>query len=92
MIGAGRRRAELDALAAELAARARQSSQFPEPEREAAPEGDEAPDVETLLDDLSTLLDDGMAEARQAAAEHPVATVAAAFLLGLVLGRMWRVG
>ena len=48
-------------------------------------------EARAVLEDLKRIAEDGASEARQAAEDHPLATVAAAFLLGLLVGRLWRV-
>jgi hypothetical protein len=77
-------RAELHQLAAELArpADARRSASD-----HAAEAGEESYDIEALLRELQGKLSEAASDAEEVVLAHPLAAVASAFLLGLVLGR-----
>ena len=78
-------RAELDALAVRLASPRRARTASPDPEREAATPAQE---FDTLLRDLESKLTAVAEDAEHIVLAHPLATLGAAFLLGLVIGRM----
>jgi hypothetical protein len=90
--------AEIEALRAELARVARGPSAAanaagpgagPGPTTGDGPEGGAA-DAASVLRDLKSRLDDGLADAEAFTAEHPVVVAGAAFLLGVIVGRLWR--
>ena len=73
-------RAELDEIRAELA-RMR--------EARAAPKGEDAAGgLQEQIAELNRLVQDMLENAEDAIAEHPVATVAGALALGIVIGRL----
>jgi ElaB/YqjD/DUF883 family membrane-anchored ribosome-binding protein len=80
-------RTEIDALLAELA-----KAQASQPGGEdAAPAGDAQhplADAMAALGQLRDQLEDAAKDAGDAVGEHPVAAIASAFLLGLVIGRI----
>jgi ElaB/YqjD/DUF883 family membrane-anchored ribosome-binding protein len=78
-------RAELHELAAELArpADGRRSAGD-----RAAGASEESHDIEALLRELQDKLSEAASDAEEVVLAHPLAAVASAFLLGLVLGRM----
>ncbi|HUG63164.1 MAG TPA: hypothetical protein VMP03_15050 [Methylomirabilota bacterium] len=43
-----------------------------------------------LMDELKAHLEDGLTETREFTSHNPVTALAAAFLLGLAVGRLWR--
>lgn len=47
-------------------------------------------DVKALLAALRERLDAGLTEAEDFAEDHPIAVAAAAFVLGVAVGRLWR--
>lgn len=71
-------RAELDTIRAELS-RLRQ---------QASPSEGEAGPLTEQLAELNRLVKDMLADAEEAVAEHPVATVAGALALGILIGRL----
>ena len=71
-------RAELDAIRAELS-RLRQ---------QASPSEGEAGPLTEQLAELNRLVKDMLADAEETVAEHPVATVAGALALGILIGRL----
>lgn len=54
----------------------------------AAPEGEAAATLHAQLADLNRLVQDMLENAEETIAEHPVATVAGALALGIVIGRL----
>jgi ElaB/YqjD/DUF883 family membrane-anchored ribosome-binding protein len=56
-------------------------------ERAEAPKHDKWPELSRVLQDLQTQLQETAGEAEDLLAEHPIAAVASAFLLGVVVGR-----
>lgn len=82
-MGSGTLKAELDALRAELAALRK-----PAPQTGAAGEGAEADGLHEHLAQLNTLVQQMLENAEETIAEHPVATVAGALALGIVIGRL----
>ncbi|MFO1121223.1 MAG: hypothetical protein U1F47_02705 [Hyphomicrobiales bacterium] len=75
-------RDELEELRSELASVKRPSSGGKEPEED--PDGP----VETQLAELNRLVKSMIEEAEDTISDHPVATVAAALALGIVIGRL----
>lgn len=71
-------RAELDAIRAELSQLRQQASPS---------EGEAGPLTEQLAE-LNRLVKDMLADAEETVAEHPVATVAGALALGILIGRL----
>lgn len=71
-------RAELDTIRAELS-RLRQ---------QASPSEGEAGPLTEQLAELNRLVKDMLADAEETVAEHPVATVAGALALGILIGRL----
>jgi hypothetical protein len=101
MAGRKSRRQEIEALAAELSrpapGAAAAADAGPPPGRldEAIVDAlglgaAGAAEALALLDELKDRLDDGLTETRDFTSHNPVAALAAAFLLGLVVGRLWR--
>jgi ElaB/YqjD/DUF883 family membrane-anchored ribosome-binding protein len=79
-------RAELDALRAEVEAlRAAKKPAAPEPAA-AEPAGEKS--LEDQLRQLAKLAEETLAEAEDTVADHPLASVAAALALGIVIGRL----
>lgn len=74
-------RTELDEIKAELS-RLRDEHRRPE-EAEAAPGG-----VHEQITELNRLVQEMLENAEETIAEHPVATVAGALALGIVIGRL----
>jgi ElaB/YqjD/DUF883 family membrane-anchored ribosome-binding protein len=72
-------RTELDEIRAELA-RLR--------EARAAPEGEAGSGLQEQMAELNRLVQDMLENAEETIAEHPVATVAGALALGIVIGRL----
>lgn len=89
------RRAELDALAAGLAggstAGARNGS-APAESAAAAPRSERAPNFDSIIHDLEETLAAAAEDAEHIVASHPLAALALAFTLGLVIGRISRRG
>jgi ElaB/YqjD/DUF883 family membrane-anchored ribosome-binding protein len=77
----GSLKAELDALRAELAA-------LRKPEPRATGETAEPGGLEGHLAELNALVHQMLENAEETIAEHPVATVAGALALGIVIGRL----
>lgn len=83
-MGHGTLKAELDALRAELAALRR-----PAPEPGGTAEAHTASGaIQEQLAELNSLVHQMLEEAEDTIAEHPVATVAGALALGIVIGRL----
>jgi hypothetical protein len=77
--------AELAALRADLGRRAQAPQQPPSSEPDAASPGAE---LEAMLAELRDTLAEAGAETREAIADHPAMAIAAAFLLGIIVGRI----
>lgn len=84
------REAELAALAAQLRAPPPTPPEPPPaaPHHAAPALPPEFEEIQQALERLQSLAADGVAELDEAVAEHPWASVAAAFLLGLCVGRL----
>jgi ElaB/YqjD/DUF883 family membrane-anchored ribosome-binding protein len=81
-------RAELDQLRAELAALRKAKAPPPETEPEAG-QSTEAPlSLEQQIRHLTKLADEMLSDAEDTVVEHPVASVAGALALGIVIGRL----
>lgn len=81
---------EIAALRAELAGAATAAAQAPDTAgspRESPPLPDE---VAALVAAARERVEEGAAEIEAFAEEHPLAVTAAAFLVGVVVGRIWR--
>jgi ElaB/YqjD/DUF883 family membrane-anchored ribosome-binding protein len=87
-----RRRAELDELAAELkgtaAGAAGRADPFDAADEPNTGEGADAHDYRATLRDLERKLSEAAEDAEHIVVAHPLVAVAAAFLLGLMIGRM----
>jgi len=90
------RRAELDALAVELAGpaaaaagRTHAAGENSAPEQ---PDRDDATDFEKILRDIEEKFAITAQDIEEIVASHPLAALGAAFLLGLVIGRVTRRG
>jgi hypothetical protein len=46
--------------------------------------------ISRLVDEWTEALEEGMSVPRGFVADHPVAALSAAFLLGVLVGRLWR--
>ena len=79
----GSLKAELDALRAELAALRK-----PAPDTGSAEEASHSGALNEHLAELNDLVHQMLENAEEAIAEHPVATVAGALALGIVIGRL----
>lgn len=82
-------RAELDEMRAELA-RLGNAQAEPEPARDAGAASAEPPagGMSEQIAELSKLVHQMLDEAEETITEHPVATVAGALALGIVIGRL----
>jgi len=80
-------RAELDQLRAELEA-LRKAKQAPPPEAEELPASDEPQSLEQQIRHLTKLAEEMLDEAEDTVVNHPVASVAGALALGIVIGRL----
>ena len=76
-------KAELDTIRAELSRLRHQASQA-----DGQAESAEAGPLASQLAELNRLVQDMLADAEEAVAEHPVATVAGALALGILIGRL----
>jgi ElaB/YqjD/DUF883 family membrane-anchored ribosome-binding protein len=87
-----RRRAELDELAAELKGETADAASRADPvdpaHEQHTGEGTDAHDYRAILRDLEHKLCEAAEDAEHIVVAHPLAAVAAAFLLGLMIGRM----
>lgn len=82
-------RAEIDQLRAELdALRAAQKGPPPPPEPEKPEEEDAPQTLEQQIRYLTRLAEEMLEEAEDTVANHPVASVAGALALGIVIGRL----
>lgn len=75
-------RRELDMLHAELGARSASAQSADTSPKEARTELDDA------LDELQRALTSAAAEAEEMVTEHPMASLAAAFCVGMIVGRL----
>ena len=80
-------RAELDQLRAELEA-LRKAKAPPPPDTEAKADAEASPSLEQQIRHLTKLAEEMLTEAEDTVAEHPVASVAGALALGIVIGRL----
>lgn len=71
-------KSELDTIRAELSRLRQQASPV---------EGESGP-LSTQLAELNRLVQDMLADAEETVAEHPVATIAGALALGILIGRL----
>jgi ElaB/YqjD/DUF883 family membrane-anchored ribosome-binding protein len=89
-----RRRAELDELAAELKGTTAEAASPADPVDSAGDQnaggGTDAHDYRATLRDLERKLSEAAEDAEHIVVAHPLVAVAAAFLLGLMIGRMGR--
>jgi ElaB/YqjD/DUF883 family membrane-anchored ribosome-binding protein len=76
-------KAELDTIRAELSRLRHQAGQA-----DGQAESAEAGPLVSQLAELNRLVQDMLADAEEAVAEHPVATVAGALALGILIGRL----
>jgi ElaB/YqjD/DUF883 family membrane-anchored ribosome-binding protein len=80
-------RAELHALAAELA-QPGAGRALPADDDHAKPSGEGSADLEKLIGELQGKLSDAANDAEEIITAHPLAAVASALLLGIVIGRL----
>lgn len=89
MPGRSSRADELDALGAALSAASAAPRRAPEAAADPLPDP-AFEEARRVLADLAEAAGDAAVDARRFALDHPLATVSAAFLLGLALGAAWR--
>jgi hypothetical protein len=61
-----------------------------EPRSKPEPAASPADEMSRLVDEWKDALEEGISDPRGFAADHPVVALSAAFLLGVVVGRLWR--
>jgi ElaB/YqjD/DUF883 family membrane-anchored ribosome-binding protein len=81
-------REELDALRAEIMALRHKTESAGTPHGDAEPAGGAAATLEHQITELNRLVKTMLDEAETTVIEHPVATVAGALALGIVIGRL----
>lgn len=89
------RRDEIDELAEEVKARSSRSAKASSASADAEATVSEgiagtAAEAKALLDELKSRLEDGYDDTRDFTIKNPVTALSAAFLLGLLVGRIWR--
>ncbi len=77
--------AELAALRAEIR---RKRPEAPDPKPPESAKSGVGHELEAMLTELRDALAEASDETRDAVASHPIATLAAAFLLGIIVGRI----